>query len=124
MVSLRNKNHDEHDEDHDALFELTRVAFIGEAEAIRRDLESLGIPATVFESDAGGWAPYLAVYTGNRVMVRARDVVRAREVLSDDGGQLDEQSQLPAVGVRKHLRRHGNAEMRFPLATPIPAIDE
>lgn len=102
--STANSTHD------DDLVELTRVAFAGEAIAIKQDLERIGIPAAVFESDAGGWAPYLAVWTGTRVMVRAGDRARAELLLSDTGGQRgvepEPSSSTPAV--RKHVRHPGD----------------
>ena len=93
-----------HDDD---IVELTRVAFIGEAVAIKQDLERIGVHAAVFESDAGGWAPHFGIEQGNRVMVRAQDLARARQLLDDDGGQLAvEEPAKSSPRVEKHLRRH------------------
>jgi hypothetical protein len=103
------------DEGHgDELVELTRVASAAEALAIKQDLERAGIRATVFASDAGGWAPYLSVYTGNRVMVFATDKAEAAQLLSPTGGLLDlsgepDEASPPPV-VAKHLRHHGTAD--------------
>lgn len=106
----RPSRNDAHEDD---LVELTRVASLAEAIAIRQDLERVGIRAVVFESDAGGWAPYLSVFTGNRVMVLAKDKARAELLLSETGGQLPADEALPLESrppdtVRKHLRHHGD----------------
>ncbi|MDQ1358375.1 MAG: hypothetical protein QOF20_1980 [Acidimicrobiaceae bacterium] len=93
----------------DAVVELTRVAFIGEAIAIKQDLERVGIHAAVFQSDAGGWAPHYGIEQGNRVMVLAKDLAHAQQLLSDDGGQLPVEEPPSSDPVRKHLRTHGDA---------------
>ncbi len=112
-----------HEDPGDAVVELTRVAFIGEAIAIRQDLERIGIRASVFESDAGGWAPHFGIWQGNRVMVLASDLARAQQLLSDDGGQLaaelperSGQSERlpPSSAVRKHRRPHLDVEPPSP----------
>jgi hypothetical protein len=91
----------------DAIVELTRVAFLGEAVAIKQDLERIGIHAAVFESDAGGWAPHFGIGPGTRVMVRAQDLLRARQMLSADGGQLPvEEPAKSSPTFEKHVRRH------------------
>jgi hypothetical protein len=95
------------------LVELTRVASAAEALAIQQDLERTGIRATVFASDAGGWAPHLSVYTGNRVMVLAADRAQAEQLLSATGGLLDlsgapDEASPPPV--TKHLRHHGTVD--------------
>jgi hypothetical protein len=96
---------DSHD---DQIVELTRVAFIAEAIAIKQDLERIGIHAAVFESDAGGWAPHFGIEQGTRVMVRAQDMAPALQLLSDDGGQ-QRVEQIPASApFKKHLRRHSD----------------
>ncbi|MDQ1392477.1 MAG: hypothetical protein QOF30_1454 [Acidimicrobiaceae bacterium] len=97
----------------DAVVELTRVAFIGEAIAIKQDLERVGIRASVFESDAGGWAPHYGIWQGNRVMVLASDLAQAQQLLSDDGGQLAAEApepRPPSSAVRKHRRPHIDIE--------------
>jgi hypothetical protein len=88
----------------DDLIELTRVSFIAEAVAIQQDLERIGVAATVFASDAGGWAPHFGIEQGQRVMIHARDLVKAREILSDVGGQLAVEPEPLSSPVRKHLR--------------------
>jgi len=97
---------DSHDDD---VVELTRVPLIAEAVAIKQDLERIGILASVFESDAGGWAPYYGIEQGNRVMVRARDLAEAQQLLSDDGGQVAVEQLGAPPQVTKHLRRHGES---------------
>jgi len=108
-VSLRNRNPKPASAEggDDNVVELTRVPFIGEAIAIKQDLERIGIVASVFESDGGGWAPYLAINSGNRVMVCARDLPRATQLLSADGGQLPAEPLPSFPPVTKHLRHHG-----------------
>jgi hypothetical protein len=103
-----NSNPDVIDCPDDQIVELTRVAFIAEAIAIKQDLERIGIHAAVFESDAGGWAPHFGIEQGNRVMVRAQDLAQALQLLSDDAGQLAVE-QIPASAtVKKHLRHHSD----------------
>ena len=97
---------DGHDDD---VVELTRVAIIAEAVAIQQDLERIGITAAVFESDAGGWAPHFGIEQGNRVMVRACDLARARQLISDDGGQLPVEELAPSSRYSKRRRHHGDA---------------
>ncbi len=92
-----------HDDD---LVELTRVALIAEAVAIKQDLEGVGIPAVVFESDAGGWAPHYGIAQGHRVMIRSRDQAEAAQLLSDVGGQVAIEPLPSPSTVKKHLRRH------------------
>ncbi|MDQ1378863.1 MAG: hypothetical protein QOJ52_1248 [Acidimicrobiaceae bacterium] len=92
----------------DQIVELTRVAFIAEAIAIKQDLELVGIHAAVFESDAGGWAPHFGIEQGNRVMVRAQDLAKAHQLLSDDGGQQAVEQIPPSATFDKHLRRHSD----------------
>jgi hypothetical protein len=105
-MNLRHRNDKAAADDGDTVVELTRVPFIGEAIAIKQDLGRIGILASVFESDSGGWAPHLGVDQGNRVMVLARDVARAKELLSTDGGQLAVDPGPTFPPVTKHLRRH------------------
>jgi hypothetical protein len=110
------------DEHNDDIVELTRLAFIAEAIAIKQTLARVGINAAVFESDGGGWAPHYGIAIGNRVMVRAQDLEQARRLLSDDGGLAGVEPQsvepqsvepqsveppLPPGPVRKHLRHNG-----------------
>jgi hypothetical protein len=107
-VTLRNRNPKPGATNHDGddVVELTRVTFIGEAIAIKQDLARIGVVATVFESDGGGWAPYLAINSGNRVMVCARDLARATQLLSANGGQLPAEPVPSFPPVTKHLRHH------------------
>jgi hypothetical protein len=91
----------------DALVELTRVASIAEANAIRHDLERAGIAATVFESDGGGWAPHFSIAEGHRVMIHAGNMNRAQELVSHIGGQLEIDHSSPSSVIRKHRRPHG-----------------
>ncbi len=93
----------------EALVELTRVPYISEAVAIRQDLERAGIAAAVFESDGGGWAPHFAVAEGHRIMVHARDMNRAQELISHIGGQLEIDHASPPSVIRKHRRPHDPA---------------
>ncbi|MGE3834470.1 MAG: hypothetical protein AB7H43_06750 [Acidimicrobiia bacterium] len=65
-----------------SLIELTRVPRRMDAEAIVRQLELHGVAAHVFGADADGTAPHYGLVQGNRVMVQARDVERARNALS------------------------------------------
>ena len=88
------------------LVELTRVAFIAEAVAIRQELDRIGVESVVFQSDAGGWAPHFGVEQGQRVMVHARDLDRAQVVLSVDGGLVPTEVSEPPRPVVKHLRHH------------------
>ncbi|MDQ1398710.1 MAG: hypothetical protein QOK20_642, partial [Acidimicrobiaceae bacterium] len=46
---------------------------------------------------------------GNRVMVLAKDLAHAQQLLSDDGGQLPVEELPSSDPVRKHLRTHGDA---------------
>jgi hypothetical protein len=93
----------------EALVELTRVPFIAEAVAIRQDLERAGIAATVFESDGGGWAPHFSIAEGHRVMIHARDMNRAQELISHIGGQLEIDHISPPSVIRKHRLPHDPA---------------
>lgn len=90
----------------DAVVELTRVPFIGEAIAIKQDLERIGVLASVFQSDSSGWAPHLGIDQGNRVMVLSRDLARAKQLISADGGQLAVDPGPSFPPVTKHLRHH------------------
>jgi hypothetical protein len=100
----------EPDNHEDDVVELTRIAFIAEAVAIQQDLERIGIRASVFQADAGGWAPFLAIGQGHRVMVRAGDLARAQQVLSAVGGQEPAELEPTTLAMRKHLRHHGDEE--------------
>lgn len=87
--------------DHDEMVELTRVAFIVEAVAIRQNLESAGIAVIVLQPDERWLAGPIA--RGNRIMVLPRDLQRATELLSE----IDAcDPPLPEGEVRKHLRTH------------------
>ncbi len=52
-----------------------------EAELARSALEASEIDATVAVDDAGGTEPGLWVATGVRLLVRAKDVARAEDIL-------------------------------------------
>jgi hypothetical protein len=93
----------------DDVVELTRLSFIAEAIAIKQDLERIGIPGSVFEADAGGWAPHFAIGQGHRVMVRAGDLPRAQQLLSEVGGQVPVDEVPSSPSVKKHRRTHGDA---------------
>jgi hypothetical protein len=97
---------DSHDDD---IVELTRVPLVAEAVAIKQDLERVGVFASVFESDAGGWAPHCGIGQGNRVMVRARDLAEAQQLLSHDGGQVAVEILPESPPFKKYLRRHGES---------------
>jgi len=85
--------------------ELTRVPSEAEANAIVRDLEAAGITATVFGADAMGAYPQRGLVQGARVMVLARDLDRARPLLSPVGGLAEVRPQ-PRVRAK---RRTGGA---------------
>jgi putative signal transducing protein len=53
-----------------------------DADLAQGALEAADIEAIVTADDAGGLRPALSVGTGVRVLVRAEDVERAREILS------------------------------------------
>ena len=93
----------------DDVVELTRLSFIAEAIAIKQDLERIGIPASVFEADAGGWAPHFAIGQGHRLMVRSDDLPRAQQLLSEVGGQVAVDEVPSSSPVKKHRRSHGDA---------------
>lgn len=65
------------------LVELLRTPNSFEAEVIAARLRDAGVEAVVFGSDAGGWAPHLALFQGTRVMVPEDALDFARELLAD-----------------------------------------
>ncbi len=67
----------------DDLVELTRLSSRFEADAIAANLRSAGIRCFVYYADAAGSHPHLGLVQGNRIMVRAGDVARAREITGD-----------------------------------------
>jgi len=59
-----------------------------EGELARALLESAGISSALFADDAGGWYPALLAVTPARLVVRAADEGRAREILEGRGLHL------------------------------------
>jgi hypothetical protein len=66
----------------DELVELTRFALRQDADLAVWELEVNGIKAVAYHGDANGMAPHYGIADGNRVMVFARDVERAAQVLA------------------------------------------
>jgi hypothetical protein len=67
--------------DHDRIVELTRVPNRFEAGVIVAKLQAEGIRASARYGDADGWAPQLAWYSGNAVMVFESDLEKAAALL-------------------------------------------
>ena len=67
----------------DDLVELTRLSNRFEADAVAANLRSARIRCFVYYADASGWHPQLGLVQGNRIMVRAEDVARARDITGD-----------------------------------------
>ena len=67
----------------DDLVELTRLSNRFEADVVAGNLRSAGIRCFVHYADASGWHPELGLVQGNRIMVRAGDVARARKITGD-----------------------------------------
>ena len=59
-----------------------------EAEIAKALLESAGISCALFADDAGGWYPALLAASPARLVVRAEDQARAREILEGRGPYL------------------------------------
>lgn len=59
-----------------------------EAEIAKGLLESAGISCALFADDAGGWYPALLAASPARLVVRAEDQARAREILEGRGPYL------------------------------------
>jgi len=59
-----------------------------EAELARGLLDSAGITSALFADDAGGWYPALLAASPARLVVRAADEARAREILEGRGLHL------------------------------------
>lgn len=59
--------------------------FTSEMDAIfaRTLLESEGIEAAIFKDDAGGMEPQFQLTCGVRLMVRAEDLEKARELINE-----------------------------------------
>lgn len=76
--------------DNEHIVELMRVPTRFAADVVVAALESRGIKASALHSDAGGWAPNLAMYVGHRVMVFENDVEIARALVIEEG--LDDES--------------------------------
>ena len=60
-----------------------------EGEVAQGFLMNAGIPAALFADDAGGMEPNLAFVRPARLVVRAEDAERARELLSGSGLAAD-----------------------------------
>lgn len=72
--------------------ELVTVASFGDrvnAELARGLLEMEGIASMVSADDAGGMRPALQLTQGVRLIVRASDAERAREILEPDVPDID-----------------------------------
>ena len=59
-----------------------------EAEIAKALLESAGIACALFADDAGGWYPAFLAASPARLVVRAIDEARAREILEGRGLHL------------------------------------
>lgn len=64
---------------------VARYAYRHEAEFARSYLDAAGIESAIFADDAGGVEVALSFSNSVRVLVRAEDAERAREVLSGAG---------------------------------------
>ena len=60
-----------------------------DAEMARSVLECEGVPAKVLSDDAGGMEPQLQFVRGVRLMIRASDLEKAREILGGEKSQID-----------------------------------
>jgi hypothetical protein len=66
----------------DELVEVTRFSLRQDADLALFQLEANGIKAMVQHNDAHGMAPHFGLADGHRILVFARDLERAAEVLT------------------------------------------
>jgi hypothetical protein len=69
--------------DRERIVELVRLPSRVETDMAVAVLRDAGITATAAYGDAEGWAPHLALFSGDRVMVFEGDVDAARAALVD-----------------------------------------